>query len=74
MSLQNTILKLQGDGDENKAREDSQFFFAKHHRSEVKVAQSCLTLCSPVDYTAEKAKATRSSTLAWKNPMGGGAW
>ena len=34
----------------------------------VKVAQSCLTFCNPIDYTVEKAMAPHSSTLAWKIP------
>ena len=36
--------------------------------SKWKVAQSCLTRCDPMDYTAEKAMAPHSSALAWKIP------
>ena len=34
----------------------------------MKVAQSCPTLCDPIEYTVEKAMAPHSSTLAWKIP------
>ena len=53
-------------------------------KTESEVAQSCLTLCDPMDYTvhgilqarilewvafsSEKAMAPHSSTLAWKIP------
>ena len=32
------------------------------------------TIILPNSLPSEKAMATHSSTLAWKNPMGGGAW
>ena len=34
----------------------------------LKVAQSCPTLCDPMDYTVKKKMATYSSILAWKTP------
>ena len=40
----------------------------------VRVAQSCPTLCDPIDYTVGEGNGTPLQYSCLENPMGGGAW
>ena len=40
----------------------------------VKAAQSCLTLCNPMDYTVGEGNGTPLQCSCLENPMNGGAW